>query len=63
MARRNVHHEPVWQPADLPIDAAGNTRPGFVCTHELENGWGQCPGNVFRVEDVIGDHSCVVEDE
>lgn len=58
--RTVVHHDPVWEPAELRIDAAGNTRPGFVCVHELENGNGQCQANLFRVEDEIGDHSCVV---
>ena len=36
-----VDHAPVWVPADLRIDAAGNARPGFVCAHELENGNGR----------------------
>ena len=57
---RLVEHEPAWSPADLPINAAGETRPGFVCTHQLENGGGQCGGNVFHLEDAIGTHSCVV---
>lgn len=55
-----VDHEPIWRPADLRIDAAGNTRPGFICIHELENGSGQCGGNVFRIEDAVGKHSCWV---
>lgn len=62
MSRRNVRHTPVWVPADLPINAAGDTRPGFECAHELENGGGRCSSNVFRVEDAIVDHSCVVDD-
>jgi hypothetical protein len=60
--RRVVRHEPKWEPTDLPIDAEGSTRPGFICVHELENGNGQCAGSVFRIEDAIGTHSCVVED-
>jgi len=60
---RWVEHEPNWQPALLPIDAAGNTRPGFVCVHELENGRGRCGGNVFRIEDAIGKHACLVQEE
>jgi hypothetical protein len=63
MTRRLVHHTPVWEPAQLRVDAAGNTKPGFVCAHPLENGNGPCEGNVFRVEDGVGDHACVVDDE
>lgn len=59
---RTVTHRPVWVPADLPIDADGNTRPGFRCAHELENGRGQCGGNVFTLDQAIGDHACVVTD-
>lgn len=59
---RYVTHAPHWVPADLRVDAAGNTRPGFVCTHQLENGMGACDGNVFRVEDEIGRHGCLVRD-
>ncbi len=58
-----VRHEPVWVPADLPINAAGDTRPGFVCAHELENGNGYCGGTVFAIEEAIGDHSCVVDEQ
>lgn len=56
-----VEHDPVWEPTELPIDAEGNTRPGFVCVHPLENGNGLCEGNVFRIEDEVAPHSCVVE--
>ena len=59
---RLVNHTPVWEPADLPIDAVGNTRPGFVCVHELENGNGRCGGNGFDLAEAIGDHCCVVDD-
>jgi hypothetical protein len=55
-----VEHEPEWEPADLPVDSAGNTRPGFICVHELENGAGQCLGNVFQIEDSIGTHCCMI---
>lgn len=55
-----VAHEPVWQPAPLQVDTAGNTRPGFICVHPLENGRGPCHGNVFRLEDAIGKHICIV---
>lgn len=57
---RWVEHDCVWEPTDLRIDAAGNTRPGFVCTYELENGQGQCGSNVFAIEDAIGRSACVV---
>lgn len=60
---RIVEHAPRWEPADLPINAAGDTRPGFVCVHQLENGNGQCGGNVFRVEDEVGNHTCIVHKE
>jgi len=60
--KRLVEHEPDWVAARLPIDAEGNTRPGFVCVHQLENGNGVCGGSVFVVEDAMGNHSCVVED-
>jgi hypothetical protein len=45
-------HTPKWEPAFLPINVYGDTRPGFVCVHMLENG----NGNVFAIEDAIGDH-------
>lgn len=52
-------HEPRWEPAQLEIDAQGNTRPGFICIHELENGNGPCGSNVFRIEDEgTLKHSC-----
>lgn len=57
---RLVHHEPVWRPEPLQINAAGDTRPGFICTHELENGMGECGSNVFRIEDGMSPHSCWV---
>lgn len=60
---RRIDHDPVWEPAMLPIDAAGNTRPGFICIVPLENGTGSCAGNVLRVEDAVGTHSCFVYDE
>jgi hypothetical protein len=55
---RIYYHDPVWEPADLPIDLEGNTAPGFVCVYELENGNGQCGGNVFRLDQAIGQHCC-----
>lgn len=55
-----VHHTPVWVPALLPVDEAGNTAPGFVCAHQLENGAGQCGRNVFNLDQAVGDHGCVV---
>ena len=62
MTTRTVTHTPQWAPADLPIDADGNTRPGWSCTHPLENGNGTCGGNVFDLADAIGDHACIVTD-
>ena len=53
-----VTHKQKWVPADLPINAAGDTRPGFICVHELENGNGPCGGNVFELTDA-GDDACV----
>lgn len=53
-----ISHKPLWVPAMLRINAAGDTKPGFECAHLLENGNGQCGGNVFRIEDAIGDHTC-----
>lgn len=61
--RQVIWHDPTWEPADLPIDDAGNTRPGFVCAHELENGNGPCGGNVFTLDQAIGRHCCVVAEE
>lgn len=52
------YHDPVWVPADLPIDAEGNTRPGYECVYELENGNGPCGGNVFNLDQAIGQHCC-----
>lgn len=63
MTRRVVRHIPRWEPAELPIDAEGNTRPGYICVHQLENGNGPCGGNVLDLADAIGDHSCVVDTE
>lgn len=62
MTRRSVSHQPDWQPTRLRHNAAGDTKPGFVCTHQLENGNGRCGGSVFRVEDSIGEHSCIVDE-
>jgi hypothetical protein len=60
---RYVSHTPTWAPAHLPINAAGDTTPGYVCTHQLENGNGRCGGNVFDLAEAIGDHGCIVDDE
>ncbi len=58
-----IYHTPRWEPALLRVDAAGTTKPGLVCVHELENGNGLCEGNVFALEEAIGNHCCVVERE
>ena len=60
---RFVHHAPVWVPAELRVDAEGNTKPGFICVHELENGRGPCGGNVFSTDQEVGDHACLVDEE
>lgn len=57
---RWVEHDCVWEPTDLPINAAGDTRPGFQCTYELENGQGRCESNVFDLADVCGKAACIV---
>lgn len=55
-----VDHVPQWEPADLRINAEGDTRPGWECTHELENGNGQCGSNTF--DNTIDDpHTCIVK--
>lgn len=58
-----ICHEPIWQPAELIIDAEGNTKPGFICVHELENGNGQCGGNTFSIDQAIGNHACIVQND
>lgn len=57
---RVVEHEPDWTPAMLPYNAAGDTKPGFECQHMLENGNGRCGGNVFEIEQEIGNHCIVI---
>lgn len=58
--RKLVEHDPVWVAAPLRINEAGDTKPGFLCIHELENGNGLCGGNVFNLEDAYGTHCCFV---
>jgi hypothetical protein len=55
-----VEHDPEWVAAPLRINREGDTRPGFLCIHELENGNGWCGGNVFEVDDEVGKHSCII---
>ena len=58
---RWVDHTPEWQPTELPIDANGITRPGFVCVHVQEHGRGMCGGNTFPpITDE--NHGCIVEE-
>lgn len=57
---RLVDHDPEWVPAMLRFNAAGDTKPGFECVHQLENGNGPCGGNVFEVEQEVAPHTCVV---
>jgi hypothetical protein len=61
--RYTVTHDPVWEPTDLPVNAAGDTKPGFHCIHPMENGNGPCGGNVFDLSQAIGQHACVVDTE
>jgi hypothetical protein len=63
MTARYVSHTPRWEPGRLRINAAGDTAPGFVCTHELENGNGQCGGDVFSPDQGHGDHGCIVDED
>lgn len=58
-----VSHKPEWAPAQLVIDAENTLAPGYICTHELENGGGPCAGTVFSPDQSIGDHGCVVYDD
>lgn len=55
-----VYHTPKWEYAHLPIDGEGNTRLGYICIHELENGGGRCGANVFKLSDASDRHCCVV---
>lgn len=57
---RLVEHVPVWVAAPLRVNLEGDTKPGFLCVHELENGSGLCGGNVFDLADADGSHSCVM---
>jgi len=54
-----IRHTPVWEPADLPVDAAGNTRPGYRCVYQLETGR-PCTGTVSDPADADGDHVCMM---
>ena len=60
-----VNHIPRWAPADLRIDADGNTAPGFRCVYPLENDNGLCGANTFSLDDLPVDnhHACVVDDD
>lgn len=58
---RTVEHDPVWVPARLPTNRFGQTRPGWACAHQLENGNGQCGATVLHPADAYGKHTCVVE--
>jgi hypothetical protein len=61
MSRQNwmhVSHAPEWVAAPLKINAEGDTRPGYLCIHDLENGNGLCGSNWFEPDP--GEHTCVV---
>lgn len=54
-----VYHTPMWVAAPLRFDREGNTKPGFLCIHELENGSGLCGSTWF--ERVSDPHCCIVK--
>lgn len=56
-----VFHTPKWEAAELPLHNHGGTKMGFICTHQLENGRGQCGGSVFHLANAVGQHSCQVK--
>lgn len=60
LVRESVDHDPQWIAAPLRVDAEGNTKPGFLCIHELENGNGWCGGNTFSLDYEFGKHSCII---
>ena len=53
-----VSHKPQWVAAPLRIDREGNTKPGYLCIHDLENGNGLCAGTSF--DQATREHTCVV---
>lgn len=55
-----AEHDPEWVPAMLRYNRAGDTKPGFECVHELENGNGPCGSNVWDIADGFGSHCCIV---
>lgn len=58
--RKTVTHIPEWVQAPLRINREGETRPGYLCVHELENGNGWCGGNVFDLADADNEHACII---
>lgn len=54
----HVAHVPEWVAAPLKVDREGNTKPGFLCIHDLENGNGLCASTSF--EEVVDLHTCGV---
>lgn len=55
---RFVEHQPEWIPAPYKINRAGDTKPGFLCIHELENGKGLCAST--WMEESTTPHVCLV---
>jgi hypothetical protein len=53
-----VEHAPNWFSGPLRVNAAGDTRPGFMCCHLLENGKGICGSTSFEESDTP--HVCFV---
>lgn len=57
---KSIYHDPEWVPTQLRYNLEGDTKPGFECVHEMENGNGQCGANIFELDDAISRHSCGV---
>ena len=53
-----VEHAPEWIPAPYKINAAGDTKPGYLCIHYLENGNGLCGSTWF--EESTDTHACSI---
>lgn len=58
--RVRVTHQAQWVNAPLQYNAAGDTKPGFMCVHLLENGRGVCGANVYVLKQASGNCACIV---
>lgn len=56
-----IYHDPDWVAAPIRINAQGDTKPGFLCIHKLENGNGWCGRSTLNTDYEFGRHSCVVK--